>query len=122
MEPCNRNMQILSIFLYYTLYLLILPTVILCLVEKMSLMDWKEEILHLEEYGEQGWSTATVRITKWVYYVPRVKLTIVEGYHKSSEDIDKAIGSYEKDAECPHYPKHLTIICRPNEMLELPKP
>ena len=114
-------MQILSIFLYYTLYLLILPTVILCLVEKMSLMDWKEEILHLEEYGEQGWSTATVRITKWVYYVPRVKLTIVQGIHNSSEAIDKAIGSYGKDAECPHYPKHITIICRPNEMLQLVK-
>ena len=40
----------------------------------------EEEILHLEEYGEQGWSTVTVRITKWVYYVPRVKLTIVQGF------------------------------------------
>ena len=83
--------------------------------------ELEEEILHLEEYGEQGWSTATVRMTKWVYHVPRVKLTIVQGHHKSSEDIDKAISSYGKDAKCPNYPKHLEIICRPNDMLELAK-
>jgi hypothetical protein len=85
---------------------------------------FEEKILELQDrYGidNRTWSIATVRVTKWLYHGQRIKLTIVEGHYVSSEAIDKAIASYGENAEFPNYPKHIEIICRPNEMLELAK-
>jgi hypothetical protein len=83
----------------------------------------EEKILHLQDrYSlHDTWTCVTVRVTRWIYHGPRVQLTIVEGFHNSSEQIDKAIDSFGKNAEFPEYPKHMEIVCRPEEMLELAK-
>ena len=89
----------------------------------LNMFEEKEAVLMLQDrYGLRSaqWNTVTIRITKWYYYGPRVKLTIVEGYH-NREDIDNAVRSQGKDVQNPSYPKNLEIICRPEEMLQLAK-
>lgn len=84
----------------------------------------EERILHLQDrYGLQPntWTNVTVCLKRWIYHGPRVQLTIVEDCYNSSEAIDNAIQSCRKNPEFPEHPKHLEIVCRPEEMLELAK-
>jgi len=52
----------------------------------------------------------TVRIDRWFHYIPRVKLTMIEGYYKA-EEIEKALEEAERGKKSPtlpeDYPKHL---------------
>lgn len=83
-----------------------------------------EEILYLEDMyrlRDMRYTCVTVRINRWHHYIPRVKLTMVEDFHKTAEEIDKAISEYGKDPNFPDYPKHFEIVCRPEDMLKLAK-
>lgn len=84
----------------------------------------EEKILYLQDRYmlRQGtWTCVTVRVQRWYYRGPRVKLTFLEGYHKTSEEIDKAVSEYGKNPHFPDYPKHFEIICSPEDMLDLVK-
>jgi hypothetical protein len=67
------------------------------------------------------WTLVTCRIQKYFYHGPRVSLTFVEGYYKSSKEMDKAIDSRGKNHSFPDYPRHFEIICRPEDIDQLAK-
>lgn len=85
------------------------------------------ELLYLEDmYSLRDFShtIVTVRIHRWFYYIPRVKLTMIEGYYKTEEEIEKALmiaRSGNKTTIPVGYPKYFEIICRPEDMLRLAK-
>lgn len=84
----------------------------------------EEKIVHLDDrycLHEHTWTPITVRIQRWYYRGPRIKLTIVEGYHETSEEIDNALGEYGKNPDFPNYPKHLEIVCHPEDMQNIAK-
>lgn len=87
-----------------------------------------EEILYLEDvYALRTMShtCVTVHINRWHYYVPRVRLTMIEGSYKTEEEIEKALREAEygkKSLSLPEdYPKHFTLACRPRDLLNLAK-
>ena len=84
----------------------------------------EEEILHLHDrycLHEERLTPITLRIQGWYYRGYRIKLTIVEGYHKTSEQIDKAVSESGKNSISPDYPKHFEIIFNPEDMYEIAK-
>jgi hypothetical protein len=94
----------------------------------MSKYKEKEEILHLEDMHSlryMNFTTVTVRIHRWHYHIPRVKLTIIEGYYRTAEEIEKALQEAKYGKKSPNlpedYPKHLEIVIRPEAMTELAK-
>ena len=87
-----------------------------------------EEILHLEDmYALRSMShtCVTVHINRWHYYIPWVGLTMIEGYYKTEEEIEKALREAEYGKKSPtlpeDYPKHFTLVCRPGDLLNLAK-
>ena len=64
-----------------------------------------------------------VHIHRWHYYIPRVKLTMIEGCHRIEEEIGKALHEARHGKKSPilaeDYPKHFTLVCRPWDLLHL---
>ena len=88
----------------------------------------KEEILYLEDMymlRSMTHTCVTVRIERWHHYIPRVKLTMIEGFYKTSEEIDNALKEARSGKKPPilpeDYPKHFELICRPQGFLTLAK-
>jgi len=100
----------------------------------------KEEILYLEDMyclRSISHTCVTVRIERLFYRIPRVKLTLIEGFYKKSEEIDKALEDVrwketkraleeairrkESSILPEDYPKHFELICRPRDFLILAK-
>ena len=81
------------------------------------------EDLHLLRSGR--FTCVSVFIEKWFYYIPRVKLKFVEGHHETAEQADEEIRKSkhgERTIGFPEdYPKNLTIVCRPEELLHFAK-
>jgi len=81
--------------------------------------------LHLDDIvglRQDRHAHVTIRIHKWHYHVYRVALTFVEGYHGTKEEMEKAIregriGDAPKALFPEDYPKHLSIVCRPSDLI-----
>lgn len=87
-----------------------------------------KEILYLEDMyslRDMRHTCVTVCIDRWFYYIPRVNLTMIEGYYKTEEEIEKVLREAKhgkKSSNLPEdYPKHFEIICRPRDLLKLAK-
>lgn len=94
----------------------------------MSKYNETEEILYLEDMyllRRMTYTTVSVRIHRWHHYIPRVKLTLVEGFYKTAEEIDKALSDAKYGKKLPalpeDYPKHFEMVCRPDDLLRLAK-
>ena len=81
------------------------------------------EDLHLLRSGR--FTCVSVFIEKWFYYIPRVKLTFVEGYHETAEQADEEIRKSkrgERTIGFPEgYPKNFEIVCRPKDLVRFVK-
>jgi len=91
-------------------------------------MNERKERLYLEDLGTAlRWtgSTFSIFIKKWFYYIPRVKLTLIEGYHETAEKAEEAIIKSklgERTIGFPEdYPKNFEIVCRPEDLLRFAK-
>lgn len=94
-------------------------------------MGENETIFYVEDMYclHNTFTCVTVRVTSWHYHIDRVKLTMIEGYYKTSEEIDNALSEkrrnqlseHPKYPEDPEYPRCFEIICRPCHMLDIAK-
>ena len=88
-----------------------------------------QECLYLEDLGAlrgPPWKMCvSVFIEKWFYYIPRAKLTFVEGYHETAEQAQEAILKKRRGETTigfpEDYPKHYELVCRPSDLLHLAK-
>lgn len=82
----------------------------------------EEKILHLEDrycLHSGSWTPVTVRIQKWHYHGPRVKLTLIEGFYDTPEDVEKALTKCMVNPQSLDNPKHFEIVCIPEGLLKL---
>jgi hypothetical protein len=61
----------------------------------------------------------SIFIHKWYYYIPRAKLTLVEGYWETYEEFLKVIPEGVRPRHDDGKPRHFSFICRPEELLKL---
>ena len=68
-------------------------------------------------------TNVSIFIQKWFHYIPRVKLTFIEGYHETAEKAEEAIiksKTGKRTIGFPEdYPKNFEIVCRPEHLLRL---
>jgi hypothetical protein len=67
----------------------------------------------------------TVKLDRWYYnFMDRAKLSIYEGAYRLEElnSVEEKCVRADMDSEdVPDCPRHLTIICRPTDLVELAK-
>ena len=95
----------------------------------------KEEVFCFENLGyRHGLGThpmVTVKIERWFYYIPRAKLTLIDGIYGSPEEVDEAVRKAEllqlkakvqgQGMQQVHEkpPRFFEVVCHPQSLLHL---
>ena len=95
-------------------------------VINVSKYEGREEFLYFDNWHRLSGvePTVTIRVHRWHYHTPRVKLTLIEGYYETDEKIVEAIrkasfGEFSSQSFPTDYPKHFQILMRPHDMQRL---